>query len=156
MSAGITRSHGYAIMPSQRPSTILFYSLVIPAQNCTSEMTVVNGAFDQIFRTALPQFATVAFVGTATYTGGNTVVNFAIEATGVDSLSPTGLGLGSSENSSAYSSGAAYGTTTQVALQNAVQSLGSAAGVNSINLSSATIYFGVTGTTSTAATIFGL
>jgi len=149
MSAGITRAHGAAVLPSQRPSTIQFYSVLIPSQNIVSESTVTNGAFDQMFRIAVDQFATVAFIGTPTFFGNNTVLNFAIETTGVDALSPTGLGQGSSENTS-WTSGAAFGATTQAALQNAIQSLGTAVGPNSINLSTSTVSFGVVGTTGTA------
>jgi len=90
MSAGISRVHSAAVMPSQRPSTIQFYSIVIPGQTIVSEATAVNGAFDQIFRIAVDQFSTVAFIGTPTISNGNTVVNFAIENTGVDIVSPSG------------------------------------------------------------------
>jgi hypothetical protein len=130
MSAGISRVHGYAVLPSQRPSHIDFYTITVGA-NIVSESTVVNGAFDQIFRTAVDQFATVAMIGTPVYSSPNTTINFAIESTGVDALSPTGLGLGSSEGNS-------YGST-QAALQAAIRALGNAVGPNSIDLTGATV-----------------
>jgi len=144
-SYGPTRTHGNAVMPSQRPSAVTFWNLTVPSQDLRSEMTVSGGAFDLIFGAgAVGQFATVAMIGTATYTAGQgTVVNFAIEDTGVDVLSTSSLGEGSAESS--YG-----GATTQAALQAVIQALGSSAGVNSINLSSSTVQFGVTGTTNSS------
>jgi len=134
MSAGISRVHGYAALPSQRPSTISFYTITLTGVNAstTTYTQAVNGVWDQIFRTAVDQFATVAMIGTPVYANSNTTLNFAIEDTGTDTNSVTGLGLGSSENTS-WSSGAAFGADTQTALTNAIKSLGT---VQSINLAS--------------------
>jgi len=147
MSAGISRAHGYAVLPSQRPSTISFYNVSFPNANVTAESTVVNGLFDQMFRTAVSQFSTVALVGTPQYVGGNTVVNFAIEDTGVlstintaTSYAPSGLGLGSVEGNSFAS--------TALAIQGAVQALGSQVGPNLVNATTATVSAGVVATSS--------
>lgn len=149
MSAGISRVHGSAVLPSQRPSTLSFFNISLPNANVVSENTVVNGAFDQIFRTAASQFATVALIGTPQYTGGNTVLNFAIEDTGVlttistdTSYAASGLGFGSSEDST-YK----Y-TTTALALQGYIRALGSSVGPNTVNLSTATVTAGVVASTS--------
>ena len=131
MSAGITRVHGSAAIPSQRPSTISFFTLTFPSANVTSEAGVVNGLFDQVFRTAIDTFATVAMIGTPVYAASNTTIRFAIEDTGTDAYSPSGLGLGSSE-------GSTYDTTAH-ALQAAVRALGSTVGPNSIDATSATV-----------------
>ena len=151
MSAGISRVHGYTIAPSQRPSTLSFYNLTVPSANLVSggtvspDITAPNGAFDQIFRTALGSFATVALIGTPVYTGGNTVINFAIEDTGIlgsvaGQTAPTGLGLGSVETS--------YGTFTSTfaALAGAVQALGT---VNGIALGSVVVNTRVAANSST-------
>jgi hypothetical protein len=124
MSAGISRVHGTAVIPSQRPSTISFFTLTIVGQDATGQVGVVNGVFDQIFRTAVDQFATVAMIGTPSY-ASDTTLRFAIEDTGADSNSPSGLGLGSSE-------GQSYDTVAH-ALQGAVRALGT---INGINLGS--------------------
>lgn len=121
MSAGITRVHGSAVIPSQRPSTVSFYTLTIVGADATGQVGVVNGVFDQVFRTAVDQFATVAMIGTPVYANSNTTLNFAIEDTGTDALSPSGLGQGSSQ-------GATYGSTA-LALQAAVRALGTINGI---------------------------
>jgi len=121
MSAGITRVHGTAVIPSQRPSVISFFTLTIVGQDATGQVGVVNGVYDQVFRTAVNQFATVAMIGTPVYANSNTTLNFAIEDTGTDTLSPSGLGLGSTE-------GASYDTTAH-ALQAAVRALGTINGI---------------------------
>ena len=133
MSAGITRVHGTALVPSQRPSTISFFTITFPSVNVTSEVGVVNGLFDQVFRTAVDGFATVAMIGTPVYAASNTTIRFAIEDTGTDALSPSGLGLGSVETS--------YGTygSTQAALQANIRALGSTVGPNSIDATGATV-----------------
>ena len=130
MSAGIARVHGYAVMPSQRPSTISFFTLTVSG-DITAEATVVNGAFDQIFRVAVDNFATVAMIGTPVYSSPNTTVRFAIEDTGADANSPSGLGMGSSEGNS-------YADTAH-ALQAAVRALGNSVGPNGKDLSGATV-----------------
>jgi len=148
MSAGISRVHGSAVLPSQRPSTLSFFNVSLPNANVVSENTVVNGAFDQIFRTAANQFATVALIGTPQYVGGNTVLNFAIEDTGVLSTvstatdyAPSGLGKGSSEDTTyAYAS-------TALALQGYIRNLGTV-GPNSVVLSTATVTAGVVASSS--------
>jgi len=145
MSAGISRVHGYAAAPSQRPSTLSFFYITFDANikttaTTTSDIGVVNGALDQIFRNAVSQFATVGMIGTVSTDG--TKLNFAIEDTGADANSPSGLGKGSTENTS-WSSGPAFGATTAAALTNAIVSLGT---VNGINLANATVTAGVVAT----------
>ena len=132
MSAGITRVHGTAILPSQRPSTVSFYTITLAGMNTTTEVGVVNGVWDQIFRTAVDQFATVAMIGTPVYAASNTTLNFAIEDTGADALSPSALGLGSVETN--------YGTfdTTAHALAAAIKALGTVNGFN-LNTSNTTV-----------------
>jgi hypothetical protein len=122
MSAGITRVHGTAILPSQRPSIVSFYTITIAGSDVTSEVGVVNGVWDQVFRTAVDQFATVAMIGTPVYAASNTTLRFAIEDTGTDALSASGLGLGSSE-------GTSFDTTAH-ALAAAIKALGTVNGFN--------------------------
>jgi len=124
MSAGITKVHGYFAAPSQRPSTLSFYQITFAA-TVASEVGVVNGAVDQTLR-ACANFATVGMIGTLQTTGTTLVV--ALEDTGTDAYSPSGLGMGSSEGSS-YAS-------TALALQAAIQALGT---VNGKVLGSATV-----------------
>ena len=130
MSAGITRVHGTAILPSQRPSTVSFYTITIAGSDVTSEAGVVNGVWDQVFRTAVDQFATVAMIGTPVYAASNTTLRFAIEDTGTDALSASGLGLGSSE-------GTSFDTTAH-ALAAAIKALGTVNGFN-LNTSNTTV-----------------
>lgn len=130
MSAGITRVHGTAILPSQRPSTVSFYTITIAGSDVTSEVGVVNGVWDQVFRTAVDQFATVAMIGTPVYAASNTTLRFAIEDTGTDALSASGLGLGSSE-------GTSFDTTAH-ALAAAIKALGTVNGFN-LNTSNTTV-----------------
>ena len=143
MSAGITKVHGYAAAPSQRPSTISFFTITFPANikntasvaagtpwvaqtgnNGFSDIGVTNGALDQIFGRAVNQFATVAMIGTVSSNGQH--LNFAIEDTGVDANSASGLGLGN---------GSATAGSTQAALETAIRALGT---VNNIVLSTGT------------------
>jgi hypothetical protein len=143
MSAGITRVHGYVVAPSQRPSTISFFNVAVGGNLTTSDSTTPNGAMDQMFRTAIDQFATVALIGTPIVVGGLTYINFAIEDTGTLSsvagqTAPSGLGLGSDENDFGYSG-------TAQALQVAVQALGT---VNGFNLAVSTVTSGVVATSS--------
>lgn len=129
MSAGITRVHGYAAAPSQRPSTLSFFTITFPANikttaTTTSDVGVTNGALDQIFGKAVNQFATVAMIGTVASNGLS--VRFAIEDTGTDADSVSGLGKGN---------GTAAFASTQMALESAVRALGT---VNGIVLSTGT------------------
>jgi hypothetical protein len=129
MSAGITRVHGYAAAPSQRPSTLSFFTITFPANikttaTTTSDIGVTNGALDQIFGKAVNQFATVAMIGTVASNGLS--IRFAIEDTGADTLSPSGLGIGN---------GTAVNASTANALENAIRALGT---VNGIVLSTGT------------------
>jgi len=129
MSAGITKVHGYAAAPSQRPSTISFFTITFPANiktsaTTTSDIGVTNGALDQIFGRAVNQFATVAMIGTVASNGLS--VRFAIEDTGADANSASGLGLGN---------GTAALASTQTALEGAIRALGT---VNNIVLSTGT------------------
>ena len=128
MSAGITRVHGTVAAPSQRPSTLTFFQIDFGV-NLTSSVGVVNGAFEQALR-ACSNFATVAMIGTLDATGGTGQgLRIAIEDTGVDSLSASGLGKGSASDSTTYAS-------TEAALQAAIQALGT---VNGKALGSATV-----------------
>jgi hypothetical protein len=116
MSAGITRVHGSVAAPSQRPSTLSFYQITFAA-TVASEVGVVNGAVDRTIRSC-SNFATVAMVGTLQNTGTTLVV--ALEDTGVDANSPSGLG----------------GADTAAALQTAIRANGT---VNGKALGSATV-----------------
>jgi len=138
MSAGITRTHGTAVLPFQRPSTLSFFNVSLPNANITADSGVVDGAFDQMFRTAVGKFATVGLVGTPAFTGGNTVLNFAIEDTGAttDANHPAASGLGLGQNG-------ASPTTTAAALQVAIRALGTSVGSGARDLSTATVSLGV-------------
>lgn len=129
MSAGITKVHGSVAAPSQRPSTLSFFNIQFAAA-VNGQVGVVNGAIDKIF-TAVSQFATVAVIGTVQNngTGANRDLRFALEDTGTDGLSPSGLGLGSASDATQYA-------TTEDKLQAVIQALGT---VNGIALGSATV-----------------
>lgn len=122
MSAGITRVHGYVHAPSQRPSTLSFYTIDF---NTTITTTVVGGAFEKAIL-ACQNFATVAMIGTLD--GQN--VRIAIEDTGADALSPSYLGTGPTNSSPA---------STAAALQAAIRALGATAGADSVDLTGATV-----------------
>jgi hypothetical protein len=126
MSAGITKVHGSVAAPSQRPSTLSFFNISFPAA-VNGQVGVVNGAIDQTIN-ACSLFATVAMIGTVgnNGTGANRDLRIALEDTGTDSLSPSGLGEGAPTNHA----------TTAAALQAAIQALGT---VNAIALGSATV-----------------
>ena len=129
MSAGITRVHGTVAAPSQRPSTLTFFQ-IDTGVNLTSSVGVVGGAFEKMVL-ACQNFATVAMIGTLNATGGTGQgLRIAIEDTGADDLSPSGLGQGQN--------GAAP-TTTAAALQAAIVALGSTAGVDDLDLTGATV-----------------
>jgi hypothetical protein len=128
MSAGITRVHGSVAAPSQRPSTLTFFQIDFGV-NCTAEVGLVNGAIDQAVR-ACSEFATVAMVGTLSATGGTGQgLVIGVEDTGVDSLSPSGLGMGLPDEAA----------TTAAALQAAIVALGDDVGENSIDLTGAAV-----------------
>lgn len=132
MSAGITRIHGTVAAPSQRPSTLSFYKLSFAA-TLASEVGVVNGAIDQIVR-ACSEFATVGMVGTVQNlgTGAGRDLLIALEDTGVDSNSVSGLGKGSASDATTYAS-------TALALQARIQALGASVGPNTKDLTGATV-----------------
>lgn len=130
MSAGITRVHGTALVPSQRPSTLSFFTITFDANikttaTTTSDIGVVDGALDRIFRTAIPTVAVVGMIGTVAANG--LTLRFAIEDTGADSLSPSFLGTGPTNASPA---------TTAAAIQAAIVALGT---VNGMALANATV-----------------
>ena len=131
MSAGITRVHGTALVPSQRPSTLSFFTITFDANikttatGSTSDIGVVDGALDRIFRTAIPTVAVVGMIGTVASNG--LTLRFAIEDTGADSLSPSYLGTGPTNASPA---------TTAAAIQAAIVALGT---FNGIALANATV-----------------
>jgi len=132
---GQAKVNGSAVLPSQRPSTISFYTLTVPSTDITGQAGVVNGAFDQIFRTAVGTIATVAMIGTPVY-GSDTVLPFAVEDTGVDSLSVTGLGLGN---------GSVTEPSTAQALRDAIRALGSTVGPSTVDLTGVTVATGIRG-----------
>ena len=128
MSTGITRVHGYAAAPSQRPSTLTFFQIDFGV-NLTSSVGVAGGAFELAVR-ACQNFATVAMIGTLNATGGTGEgLRIAIEDTGVDTDSPSGLGEGLPTSHA----------TTAAALQAAIVALGATAGSDSKDLTDATV-----------------
>ena len=126
MSAGITRVHGSVAAPSQRPSTLSFFNIAFPAA-VNGQVGVVNGAIDKTIQ-ACSLFATVAMIGTVqnTGTGANRDLRIAIEDTGTDSLSPSGLGMGLPDEAA----------NTADALEAAIQAVGT---VNGIALGSVSV-----------------
>lgn len=126
MSAGITRVNGTVAAPSQRPSTLSFFNISFPAA-VNGQVGVVDGVIDQVVR-ACSLFATVAMVGTVgNYgTGANRDLRIALEDTGVDALSPSGLGMGLP----------AEEASTADALETAIKALGT---VNGIALGSVSV-----------------
>jgi len=131
MSAGITRVHGYAGTPSQRPSTLTFFNVSFAATQA-GEVNVVNGTLDQIFRVAIPTVAVVGMIGTLgnNGTGASRDIRFAIEDTGADALSPSYLGTGPTNGSPA---------TTALAIQAAIRALGASVGPNAVDLTGTTV-----------------
>lgn len=126
MSAGITKVHGSVAAPSQRPSTLSFFNISFPAA-VNGQVGVVNGAIDKTIN-ACSLFATVAMVGTVgnNGTGANRDLRIALEDTGTDSLSPSGLGMGLPDEAA----------STADALEAAIQALGT---VNGIALGSVSV-----------------
>jgi hypothetical protein len=125
---GITKVHGTVVAPSQRASTLTFFQ-IDTGVNLTSSVGVVGGAFEKMVQ-ACSNFATVAMIGTLNATGGTGEgLRIAIEDTGADDLSPSGLGEGL-PNSYA---------TTALALQAAIRALGATAGSDSKDLTGATV-----------------
>jgi len=135
MSAGITRVNSRTFLPSQRPSAVQFYNLTISGIDARAESTAVDGVYDRVFRTAIPQVGvTVAMIGTATYTTTATVVNFAIETSGVDAVTTASVSAAD--------------------LQAAVRALGTVNGY--LLASSATVAFGVFPGGVATGSIYGL
>jgi hypothetical protein len=133
MSAGITRVHGTALVPSQRPSTLSFFTITFDANikttaTTTSDIGVVDGALDRIFRTAIPTVAVVGMIGTVASNG--LTLRFAIEDTGADSLSPSYLGMGPGNGAGSDPD------STAAAIQAAIVALGT---VNGMALANATV-----------------
>jgi len=152
MSGGISRVHGGVYAPknfsgvSLQDFTLQFWggpgelALVWAdfngtggtGYNTTGTGSVANGALDQIFRTALETFGTVSRIGILNTATSQATMNFALESLGVDAFSPSGLGLGSVEGSTA--------STTAVALTNAVTALCAAgATINGVHVNSCTV-----------------
>ena len=128
MSAGITRIHGTVAAPSQRPSTLTFFQ-IDTGVDLTTSVGVVGGAFEKMVQ-ACSNFATVAMIGTLNNTGGTGQgLRIAIEDTGADSFSASGLGMGLPDEES----------STAAALESAIQALGATAGVDSKNLTGAAV-----------------
>jgi hypothetical protein len=150
---GIARVNGSSVQPSQRPSTISFYTLtfggsqnILTAGSATttvkatngdgsltglaatsnSDVGVTNGALDQVFRVALGTVCNVVMIGTVP--AGGLTIRFGIEDTGVDVNSASYLGTGPTDASPA---------TTALALQAAVRTLGT--NVNGITFAAATV-----------------
>lgn len=131
MSAGITKVHGYSAAPSQRPSTLTFFQIDFGV-NVAAEVGVVGGAIDQTIL-AISRFATVAMIGTVDATGGTGQgLRIALEDTGTDTKSPSGLGRGSASDAVTYSN-------TADALEAAIVGLGADVGPNSIDLTNAAV-----------------
>jgi len=133
MSAGITRVHGTALVPSQRPSTLSFFTITFDANikttaTTTSDIGVVDGALDRIFRTAIPTVAVVGMIGTVASNG--LTLRFAIEDTGADALSPSYLGMGPGNGAGSDPD------STALAIQAAIVALGT---VNGMALANATV-----------------
>ena len=129
MSAGITRIHGTVLAPSQRASTITFYTIDFGV-DMSASVGVVGGAFEEAIR-ACSNFATVAMIGTLNDDGGTgQTIRIAIEDTGADALSPSYLGTGPTNASPA---------STAAALQAAIRALGQYAGSDDKDLRSATV-----------------
>jgi hypothetical protein len=132
MSAGITKVHGTVIAPSQRPSTLSFFTIDFGV-NMTGEVGLVNGALEKTF-VALSEFATIAMIGTLSATGGTGQgLRFAIEDTGTDAYSPSYLGTGPTNGAGSAPD------DTAAALQAAIVALGADVGPNSIDLTGATV-----------------
>lgn len=126
MSAGITRINGVVTLPTQRPSTLSFYQITFAATvaaEVTSGKVLVDGAIDRTLR-ACANFATVGMIGTLQTTGTTLVIG--LEDTGIDAVTPTGLGIGNSGTPA----------TTAAALQVAIRALGT---VNGFALGSASV-----------------
>lgn len=134
MSAGITRVHGYAGTPSQRPSTLTFFNVAFAATQA-GEVNLVNGTLDQIFRVAIPTVAVVGMIGTLGNNGTGTGrdIRFAIEDTGADALSPSYLGMGPGNGAGSDPD------STALAIQAAIRALGSTVGPNSVDLTGALV-----------------
>lgn len=126
--AGITKVHGTVVAPSQRASTITFFQ-IDTGVDLTSSVGVVGGAFEKMVQ-ACSNFATVAMIGTLNATGGTGQgLRIAIEDTGADAYSTSGLGMGLPDEES----------STAAALQAAIVALGATAGSDSKNLTGATV-----------------
>lgn len=133
MSAGISRVHGSVAAPSQRPSTLSFFTIDFGV-NVSGEVGLVDGAIDRVFRDAIPTIAVVAMIGTLSNTGGTGEgLRFAIEDTGADALSPSKLGMGPGNGAGSDPD------STAAALQAAIVALGADVGPNSIDLTGATV-----------------
>jgi hypothetical protein len=129
--AGITKVHGTVVAPSQRASTITFFQ-IDTGVDLTASVGVVGGAFEKMVQVC-SNFATVAMIGTLNNTGGTGQgLRIAIEDTGADSFSTSGLGKGSASDTTTYA-------TTALALQAAIQALGATAGSDSKDLSGAAV-----------------
>jgi hypothetical protein len=128
---GITKVHGYSAAPSQRPSTLAFFQIDFGV-DVSGEVGVVGGAIDQTIL-AISRFATVAMIGTVNNTGGTGQgLRIALEDTGTDANSPSGLGKGSASDAVTYAS-------TALALTAALTGLGADVGPNSIDLTGAAV-----------------
>jgi len=148
--AGISRVHGGLLAPKNFAGVGLtdFYITFASADsaNVWADYAGANGtagnsattgtsagqAFDQLFRVALSQFATISRVGSLNTSAVPYTMNFALETLGVDQFSPGYLGLGPTDGSP--------NTSTYRSLTDAVQALGR---VNGISLNSATVSVGV-------------
>ena len=129
--AGITKVHGTVAAPSQRASTLTFFQ-IDTGVDLTASVGVVGGAFEKMVQ-ACSNFATVAMIGTLDATGGTGQgLRIAIEDTGVDAYSVSGLGKGSASDTTTYAS-------TALALQAAIRALGATAGVDSKDLTGADV-----------------
>ena len=138
MAGGISRVHGALNSPQNFAGVSLAdFTLTVGGTAATLGTAIVadqatsDGALDRIFRSALPQIASISRVGTVSTSTTQFTLRFAVEQLGADATSSGYLGTG---NDNAGTNGS--GATTALALQAVVRALGT---VNSINLSTATV-----------------
>jgi hypothetical protein len=140
---GITRIHGQVFTSTNfagvalRDFTLTFWNG--DAYVLKDDANTPAGGIDQVFKTAVSSFASISRIGsltTGTSASANTI-RFAIEALGAD-IASGGLFLGTGPDNAGQGDA---GATTAIALQEAIQALGSV--TNSagavVHLTSATV-----------------
>lgn len=131
--AGIDRAHGTVICPKNFSGVALNdFTLTFWAGESQIALAldkdVVNGALDQVFRTAVSSIATVSRIGTLTT--ATRTIRFAIEVLGDDTVTPGKLGMGPDNGAGSTPDSIADALTA------AIVALGTTA---TISLSSATV-----------------